>query len=143
MCLEESDKIFGKPIDVWALGCTFYQMIYSRFPFEGGLKSSDLANSLINSEVDFPELKPGIQLPDACKDLISKMLCKEYQARITVSDIMGHPYVKNHIPPEPSIGKLQSSPDDVQVNPSITIFNALKKIITNQEVQLQMKKNKK
>lgn len=43
-------RMFGKAIDVWALGCTFYQMIYNEFPFKQGTKLSDLQKSITTDE---------------------------------------------------------------------------------------------
>lgn len=43
-------RMFGKAIDVWALGCTFYQIVYNEFPFKSGTKLSDLKKSITKDE---------------------------------------------------------------------------------------------
>lgn len=48
--LSIEGRMFGKAIDVWALGCTFYQMIYNEFPFKTGTKPADLQYSITNDE---------------------------------------------------------------------------------------------
>lgn len=42
--------MFGKPMDVWALGCTFYQLIYNEFPFETGPRQEDFVSSVLHKE---------------------------------------------------------------------------------------------
>lgn len=42
--------MFGKAIDVWALGCTFYQMVYNVFPFKIGITQEDLKKSINSHE---------------------------------------------------------------------------------------------
>ena len=43
-------RMFGKAIDVWGLGCTFYQMIYGDFPFSVGAKHLDFQKSITNDQ---------------------------------------------------------------------------------------------
>lgn len=134
-----NQKMYGKAMDVWALGCTFYQLIYNSFPFDAGMRPSDLSNSLINDEVKFPELSPGFSLPFDCADLIRKMLHKDPLKRITVAQILAHPFL---------IGSLAGLPDSKEIsqankapgNKPMKYSSAFKKIVTQTLVDLQMKK---
>ena len=40
----------GRPLDVWALGITFYCMIYGDVPFGGTYDSKDMGDGIINEE---------------------------------------------------------------------------------------------
>lgn len=44
----ENGTVFGKPKDIWALGCTFYQMIYGCTPFDKGLDVAGTTEGIIN-----------------------------------------------------------------------------------------------
>ena len=44
----------GKAMDVWALGCTFYKMVYGVTPFSGDLRPADLGKSIIHDQ--YPRL---------------------------------------------------------------------------------------
>lgn len=133
--------MYGKAIDVWALGCTFYQMIYNVFPFDIGMRPSDLSNSLFNHEVQFPELSRGFSLPSDCADLIRKMLIKDPLKRITVSQILGHPFMIGSMANLPDMNELGKSDADAELRPKHNKYSgAFKKIVTQTLVDLQMKK---
>ena len=42
--------VFGKPKDVWALGCTFYQMIYGVTPFGNEMKPAEITKSVMHDQ---------------------------------------------------------------------------------------------
>lgn len=42
--------MYGKAMDIWALGCTFYQLIYNEFPFELGARLEDFVSNVLNQE---------------------------------------------------------------------------------------------
>lgn len=131
--------MFGKPKDIWALGCTFYQLIYNEFPFDVGMGPNDLMNSLFNDEVEFPELGPGFSLPTECADLIKRMLDKDPLTRITISEILEHPYLRGSLSLLPTnIGVTKT--ESINTDPTQLVANIFKKIISRKMVELQMKK---
>jgi serine/threonine protein kinase len=40
--------MYGKTMDVWALGCTFYKMIFGVTPFSPDLRPAELGKSIIH-----------------------------------------------------------------------------------------------
>lgn len=42
--------MYGKPADVWALGCTFYQMIYGEFPFGHSSDMTAVGHRILHNE---------------------------------------------------------------------------------------------
>ena len=43
--------MFGKAMDIWALGCTFYQLIYNEFPFvTTGIRQEEFIHSVLHDE---------------------------------------------------------------------------------------------
>ena len=42
--------MYGKTMDVWALGCTFYKMIYGVTPFSAELRPAELGKSIVHDQ---------------------------------------------------------------------------------------------
>lgn len=100
---------------------------------------NDLHNSLMNDEVRFPDLGPGLKLPSDCADLINRMLDKDPTTRITISEVTEHPYLLGSLSLLPS----KISPciyDRRDPDPAKMVANIFKKIISRKLVELEMKK---
>lgn len=131
--------MYGKPMDIWALGCTFYQLIYNEFPFEVGVRPNDFMKSLLNDTVSFPKLSSGISLPIDCADLIQRMLDKEPATRITVAQILEHPYLRGSLSLLP-LKTPNREGEKTEIDPTTLVANIFKKIISKKMVELKMKK---
>ncbi|GCB59747.1 hypothetical protein scyTo_0013988 [Scyliorhinus torazame] len=79
-------------LDVWAMGVTLYCFVLGHCPFMDDQILS-LHKKIKNQPVEFPE-QPD--LSEELKDLIFKMLDKNPETRITVSQIKTHPWVTRH-----------------------------------------------
>ncbi|XP_072351232.1 calcium/calmodulin-dependent protein kinase kinase 2-like isoform X2 [Scyliorhinus torazame] len=91
--ISETRKNFhGKALDVWAMGVTLYCFVLGHCPFMDDQILS-LHKKIKNQPVEFPE-QPD--LSEELKDLIFKMLDKNPETRITVSQIKTHPWVTRH-----------------------------------------------
>ncbi|XP_048411823.1 calcium/calmodulin-dependent protein kinase kinase 2-like isoform X2 [Stegostoma tigrinum] len=91
--ISETRKNFhGKALDVWAMGITLYCFVLGHCPFMDDQILS-LHNKIKNQPVEFPE-QPD--LSEELKDLIFRMLDKNPETRITVSQIKMHPWVTRH-----------------------------------------------
>jgi [calcium/calmodulin-dependent protein kinase] kinase len=82
----------GKAADVWALGVTLYIALYQSLPFEGTTLVG-LNESITSQELSFPSLHSMCGGPtDELLDVMRRMLCREPELRITVSQAIGHPF---------------------------------------------------
>jgi fused-like protein len=73
--------------DIWSLGILFYRFVYDK-DFLSELKDPDLIMENIKSEkIAFPDVKDEKAL-----DLLQKMLNKNQKERITLEQILKHPY---------------------------------------------------
>lgn len=82
-----------KTIDIWSLGILLYEMIHGYCPFNSNdnNKNNIILNKIINENF---EIKKDIS--NECKDLIQKMLEKDYKKRITIEEILNHQFmIKN------------------------------------------------
>uniref|UniRef100_G3TU75 Calcium/calmodulin dependent protein kinase kinase 1 n=1 Tax=Loxodonta africana TaxID=9785 RepID=G3TU75_LOXAF len=88
--ISDSGQSFsGKALDVWATGVTLYCFVYGKCPFIDDYILA-LHRKIKNEAVVFPE-EPKVS--EELKDLILKMLDKNPETRIGVSDIKLHPWV--------------------------------------------------
>jgi len=87
---QESDSINIKTADWWNLGVIIYEMIYNIPPFYSD-DDSDMKDMIINNELQFPN-EP--QILDSLKDLITKLLNKNYEERLGYQN--GFEEIKNH-----------------------------------------------
>ncbi|CCH43120.1 hypothetical protein BN7_2667 [Wickerhamomyces ciferrii] len=90
----ERPKITHK-IDVWALGVTFYALLFGKLPFWGG-NEFELFDSINKDELKFPDTFPDTHDWTTeeifhVKDLLCKMLNKDPTKRIGLKGIKRHP----------------------------------------------------
>lgn len=80
-------KRYGKYVDNWCLGILCYEFLVGKPPFES--KSNEETYARIqNIDMTFPShISPG------GVDLISKLLRRSSEKRITLSDVMKHPWI--------------------------------------------------
>jgi len=86
-CSSEIATMKGKAVDIWALGITLYCFVHGYCPFE----DTDVINLCKKIEEDPVEYSPTIS-PEL-KDLLSKMLQKDPNKRITIPEIKQHSWV--------------------------------------------------
>ncbi|KAK4882006.1 hypothetical protein RN001_005325 [Aquatica leii] len=83
-------KLYGKYVDNWCLGILCYEFLVGNPPFES--KSNDETYARIqNVDIHYPA-----HVPPGAIDLISKLLRKTSQTRITLTDVMHHPWIINN-----------------------------------------------
>ena len=88
-CCGDDLNFNPKPCDVWALGMTFYAIIYQKLPFDA-YNEFKLFENILNFQLEFPEDK---QVDERLKDLIRKMLEKDPEKRITIDGVKLHPWI--------------------------------------------------
>jgi len=99
-----SEQVYdGKQVDVWSCGCTLFVMLAGMFPFlkiaEEELTPSQRLRKM------YPRIHSGVTnpIPDAttaAKDLLSRMLTPDPKRRITMNEVLTHPWVMKDMPPE-------------------------------------------
>lgn len=79
----------GRPSDVWALGCIFYQMVYGHTPFSHLPFIQKLHAITDNShEISFP----AVPNPHAM-DVMKRCLDRNPRKRITIPQLLEHPFL--------------------------------------------------
>ncbi|KAL5250942.1 hypothetical protein ACHWQZ_G016616 [Mnemiopsis leidyi] len=97
---------YDKSCDMWSLGVLIYIMIYGKPPFTGrcGLNcgwdigeecrecQDSLFRNITTSKLHFDE---NITVSDSVRDLISRLLQKNAQCRLTAPEVLEHEWVKS------------------------------------------------
>lgn len=76
--------------DVWSLGVTLFELAFKQLPFDGQ-NVFDIVNSISTTDI----VDPPMQCDSSLWDLIKKMLVVDPKKRITIPEIMKHPYYLN------------------------------------------------
>ena len=74
--------------DIWSLGVLLYTIMMGHFPFIADSSTKELYDQICHHEVQFTQ-----QIDPSLKDLICRMLEKDPTKRITLAEIMKHPWI--------------------------------------------------
>jgi len=88
-----------KSLDIWNLGILFFELLTGRPPFEGK-NQQELFQNVLNFKIRWPKGFSGV-----AKDLVSKLLKSDPEQRISLSEIVEHPWFQAHQPTKPVIPK--------------------------------------
>jgi serine/threonine protein kinase len=96
LCTFDPDKrpIITKAIDVWALGITFYCLLFGREPFPGVYGEMELYEKICHVPIE-PPLSPAID--HDTKDLLKRFLTKDPLKRIKLYQVRRHPFITKGI----------------------------------------------
>ncbi|XP_056134966.1 serine/threonine-protein kinase ULK3 [Lampris incognitus] len=89
--------------DLWSVGVILYEALFGRAPFAS--RSYAELEEKIRSDKPI-EIPPGARVSRDCRDLLSRLLERNPDARLTFDQFFSHPFVDlEHMPSPESIGK--------------------------------------
>lgn len=77
--------------DIWSAGIVLYAMVTGYLPFEE-TSISKLAQKIVYTEVNYPS-----NISPLLKDLLTKLLQKDYRKRIAIDEILAHPWISQQV----------------------------------------------
>lgn len=80
----------GKPLDIWALGVSFYAFLYLKVPFYGE-NMNEMIKSITDNEVPFGKER---KLSEDLKRILLRMMEKDVEKRIKIEYLIFA--IKNH-----------------------------------------------
>lgn len=89
--VKEKRIIDPKKGDVWSLGVSLYQVAYGILPYDGK-NLYEIIRKINNSTLYIPQNNGEIQYSPMFVDLIQKMLCKNPDNRLSMDEVIQHPF---------------------------------------------------
>ena len=90
-------KGHNSTVDIWCLGTLMYEMLVGIPPFYSKNRK-EMFTKIVQNKLAFPD-KKKLKINSETKDIISKMLEKDYKKRLGakngMDDVINHPYFKN------------------------------------------------
>lgn len=98
-----SGKRFGPQSDLWAIGCILYVMLVGSPPFESSSVHQTLQR-IKNGTFNTPSY-----LSRDASDLISRLLTYDPKKRITIDEVLTHPFLKSNNLEGSVLGKIEQN----------------------------------
>ena len=109
-----SPYFYDKSCDMWSMGVILYIMLCGYPPFYSEIPHQPITQRMrkriMAGEYNFPD-NEWKNISASAKDLIQKLLCVDASQRITVAELLSHPWLtSNNVPPTdlPSPGNMMN-----------------------------------
>lgn len=97
---------FSFKSDVWSVGVILYVMLTGKFPFNGK-SNEDVFEEIKKKSLNTKYLNEA-NCSDLVKDLLSKLLVKDQNKRLTIEEALQHPWFKHYLNTDKNSGKIDN-----------------------------------
>lgn len=117
MAGKKKGASYSYAADIWSLGCMLYTMVGGAYPFNC---DEDWETEVLAGEVSFGS-RHFERVSEECKSLIRQMLKVNIQKRITLPEILAHPWLQKpfgpNVPTLPELKTLKRVPISMNLGP--------------------------
>ncbi|KAM7498883.1 hypothetical protein LguiA_023297 [Lonicera macranthoides] len=110
---------YGKEIDIWSAGIMLYILLSGVPPFWAETEKG-IFDAILKGDIDF-ESQPWPSISSSAKDLVRKMLTQDPKKRITSTQVLEHPWIREG-------GEASDKPIDSAVLSRMKQFRAMNKL---------------
>jgi serine/threonine protein kinase len=94
--ISETQAYSGAPVDLWSAGVVLFIMLTSFPPFQHACKSDYWYDCVVQGRHDlFWKTLSFLSLSEDAKKIISRLLCADPNQRITIQEILSHPWLND------------------------------------------------
>ncbi|KAL2921011.1 Calcium-dependent protein kinase 24 [Bienertia sinuspersici] len=93
MAPEVLKRNYGPEVDIWSAGVMLYILLCGVPPFWAETEEG-IAQAIVKGVIDF-ERDPWPRVSSQAKDLVKRMLHQNPYSRLTVEEVLEHPWMKN------------------------------------------------
>lgn len=108
---------YNEKVDIWSVGVLLFEMLSGYAPFSSSNKE-DLYNNILKVKINWPD-----DFPMQAKDLISKILKYEPSERLTVDEILKHPWTEQTPKLRKDLEIVELSKKDILLSHMINLEN--------------------
>ena len=85
-------KPYNKSVDLWSVGVIIYLLLSGFLPFDDENSENEIIKQTIENDVSF-DSSVWDNISHEAKDLIRSLLCKEPDKRISIKEVLEHPWI--------------------------------------------------
>lgn len=120
-----NERYPGPPADIWCLGVIIYTILVGKMPFQDD-NEAILFQKIINAEYELPD-----HLSDEAKSLITGILKKNPEERLTLQQIWNHPWMRLYDSERDELDSVvQPVPEDIKTK----VFERMSELSYNRSV---------
>ena len=105
-------KSYGPKVDTWALGVILHELLSTQLPFYAE-NDKDFIYNIVNQKLEFSKQKYWEDVSSDAQDLVLKLLDKNPKTRLSMTEAMNHPWLKDIAQPGNGLHEKQSDTKNV------------------------------